>query len=460
MNEVKAMELVAEVLEQKLKFDSTEVDDFKALVVPLKNIADTNFSRLMDSLPGDGDATVVALRATLWTLHGMWHSKNPRWRSVRNRFRVGIVKETNTCGNTSVSMGFAARYFKENPNRQSVGFINCGSGGNKYQQYLKLSDGTVAVGYEGKPKNGSSPGLFTVAGFVPDKGALDDNANNTLLCKEIEDYYAKAEATHGVDPGELFAFVTGKFRNHWEKGDDGVKAQMNERMNNYFGSSCRNVHPAEETFVLKQDTEGERESDGTARMYDQLRAHELINPGVVPIVVDGIGQGSVQWLARQPGGDGAHRFNFTPGMANPDKLALMPWAAIPAIEQQLDDLSLWADQCAEPTIALKSGCLLFVGFPAGKETLNIMLEKAPVDAVSNILMGFLDTTVDTLNSLTSYVRNANLKVAVQSAEVAKQAEVVKTCDVKPMDVTPAEVAKAKEVVTDDPVMIHADAPRS
>lgn len=76
---------------------------------------------------------------------------DPGWLLMRNRVWVGLVKATQDCGNSSVSMGFAKRYFELHPGKKFVGFINGGTGGVKMQMYGH-KDGRVFTILEGKPR--------------------------------------------------------------------------------------------------------------------------------------------------------------------------------------------------------------------------------------------------------------------------------------------------------------------
>jgi hypothetical protein len=70
------------------------------------------------------------LKYTLVALKNLYFLEHPQWSSVRDKIVVGLRKETSDCGNTSVAMGFAAKYFNKHPAKAVVVFINCGSGGS------------------------------------------------------------------------------------------------------------------------------------------------------------------------------------------------------------------------------------------------------------------------------------------------------------------------------------------
>lgn len=69
----------------------------------------------------------------------MYYMTDGAW---REHVHIGIIKSTFECGNSSVSMGLAVSYFANKAinkdENQVVGFLNCGTGGNKFQLYTNL----------------------------------------------------------------------------------------------------------------------------------------------------------------------------------------------------------------------------------------------------------------------------------------------------------------------------------
>jgi len=58
---------------------------------------------------GHKDAQPIrGAHAALAALQELWNMRHVGWEAVRNDVRVGLVKETKDCGNTSVSMGLAS----------------------------------------------------------------------------------------------------------------------------------------------------------------------------------------------------------------------------------------------------------------------------------------------------------------------------------------------------------------
>jgi len=72
---------------------------------------------------------IHAAKVSLEALLDVYNLVHPGWHDVRDKIKVGLYKETETCGNTSVSMGLAVAYFQKNPTKAWVVFINCGTGG-------------------------------------------------------------------------------------------------------------------------------------------------------------------------------------------------------------------------------------------------------------------------------------------------------------------------------------------
>ena len=150
----------------------------------------------------------VALHVTLKTLSELYNLDNERWREIRDLFQVGFIKETKEYGNTSVSMGVAAD--KKLENGESIGLLNCGTGGIKYQLY-RMENNMLNIVGEYKPNKGQSPG---------GKGQSPGNANvHQQKGKQLQ--FAIAQELLNVPwkgkyPTYLVAFITGPLRKKWE----------------------------------------------------------------------------------------------------------------------------------------------------------------------------------------------------------------------------------------------------
>lgn len=395
-------------------------------IVPLGHVVNTMYSQIMDTLPTNGEATVVALRAILTTWNGIWHTANADWLAVRSKIMFGLIKETKSFGNTSVSMGCAKKYFDANPEENVVGFINCGGGGNKYQLYKK-NDGCISVVYEYKPKNGSSPSRANIAGFAPGDNELKNSENDSALTQEIAEFRAQASKKHAIANFPIFAFITGKFRGFWEKKSANVQSEMNTWAVEYFGQSDMAIKPAFGTmFCLKQDDEGDLEAIGTTCMYRQLAIAGVIPSGVRVIGINGIGQSSVQLLSQSSDEKESVRFNYSPGMSKPDQLELLPWTAIPELRKQLPDIIRWAKECDKPVIALKSGCMLFLGTQAGADVLDIFKNDSNTSGAEDTLRGILAMINDHHPQLTFADDNKQFAIREIATKTDKEKVVIHT----------------------------------
>lgn len=363
--------------------------EYASEIVPLARVVNTNYSQIMDALPTGNEATVIALRAILTTWNAIWHTPNDAWRRIRSKINLGLIKETKCYGNTSVSMGCAKKYFDANPEETVIGFINCGGGGNKYQLYKK-EDNIISVVYEYKPKNGSSPSRANVAGFTSGDNELKNSENDSMLSIEIEEFRIQVSRKVFISSFPILAFITGKFRGFWEKQSTTVKSEMNAWAVEHFGQASETIKPGfGETFCLKQDDEGDLEAIGTTCMYRQLALGLAIPHGTRVIGINGIGQSSVQLLSQSPDEKENVRFNYSPGMSKPDQLELLPLSAVPELRKQLPDIIRWAEECDEPVIALKSGCMLFLGTPTGADVLKLFKYDCAATIAEGTLQGIL-----------------------------------------------------------------------
>jgi hypothetical protein len=397
--------------------DASEVKDASAKeikqesydqkLVPLRRVVVDNYAAIMDSLAtceSKDDVTVVALRASLQTLNGLWHMPDANWHSVRERVMLGMVKETKNHGNTSVSMGLAVRYFAANATRSGVAFLNCGTGGIKYQYYRK-DCGIIYVALEHKPKDGASPNAMELpcVSFVPKK-ALESIKNRDLLnnetgvfrnkvstkfsMREFKDSYmpiGHCEDEHNYESCETFAFITGTIREHYEKQSFQGGADMQGCMVQYFyattpGSAGVEIKFIGTSYFLTQEVEGDNELSGTSKMYENLEAAGLIPPGSRVIASFGIGRGSTQLTWVNPTNGMLMPVNQSVGMNKPDELKALPWSVIPILDRILPEIITFANACQTPAdasaphlvIALKSGCMLFLESSGGADTLQTL----------------------------------------------------------------------------------------
>ncbi len=238
------------------------------------------------------DGPYVALRETMRFLHRIWHWQNPRWLTLRDRVQIGVIKETPDRGNTSVSMGAFQQCV---PGLGTVGFLNCGTGGVKYQLYTRCPDGVIAIdelkSVKGEPVVSISD--MAIGSYTPPKWPISFEENAKLLATQLADW--RGNATFPVH-----AFITGTIRQHVEEHPEEwplFEAEM-KRLFEPHG-----IKPLLEHYFITQEKEGELEFIGTAQMYKNV-----VNAGELPAgeckAMLGIGQGSSQNFFEYIGANG------------------------------------------------------------------------------------------------------------------------------------------------------------
>ena len=352
----------------------SKLSDYDALLIPMRRIAADNYAAIMDSLPTDANnAAVVAFRATLQTLNGLWHLPDAEWRKVRDNVNIGIVKETKSYGNASVSMGCATRYFAGNPTRSGVVFLNCGANGIKYQYYRKENN-IIFVAHEYEPKDGASPNAITARGYTFER-PVEYIHNASLLNNELFDFsnevsikFANVQDTYssiteGPSSVETFAFITGSIRESWGRSMN--RDSLETVMRDYFysttpGSAGVIINSFSDSFFLSPSLEEELEFLGTSKMYENLESVGLINRGSTVISSFGIGL-DMQNVWKDPRDiSQTVTIDYKAGMDRPDVLAKLPYFVIPKLNNALHLIIEYASHCAIPVIALQSGCMLYL----------------------------------------------------------------------------------------------------
>jgi len=113
---------------------------------------------------------------------------DPAW---RNQIQIGIIKSTFECGNTSVSMGLAVSYFAKKhlnkDNNKVVGFLNCGTGGIKFQLYTCLQQ-----------KNNDRYRVALVAEFKPGKHTTQTHIAHIHTIRTDKDIGRPKHNTHDI----------------------------------------------------------------------------------------------------------------------------------------------------------------------------------------------------------------------------------------------------------------------
>lgn len=297
-------------------------------------------------------ATCLALK-NLWYLHGIESKDDPEWKTIRETVLLGLIKDTKKQGNTSVSMGAAKLKFDENKSTRRVGFLNCGTGGIKYQLYS--SKRCQHLKDEFKPKGGASPNALEIGSFKP-KQPVSFEATKELLAKELANKDIPWAEKEDVP---LYAFVTGTIREHWERADEQEKAVLEAKMKELF--EPHNIKPQGPSYFMPQDDEGTLELLGAQQMYANLVEAGLLDSGTKVVGSLGIGKGSCQWMIQEPDGK-MTLVGHKAGMTNLPKLAELS----DTLTTAYGDSVKWTkfkqslQAAGNGLIALKSGAALLI----------------------------------------------------------------------------------------------------
>lgn len=358
----------------------TAAVNYNNLIVSLAQI-NRRYSDIMNLLPVDGDAVVVALRAIIEFFGNLWYTPNPQWRAVRERMFIGLIKDTKNFGNTSVSQGCAVKFFREHPDKNMVVFMNCGTGGIKYQTYERKPNGVITVKGEYKPNDGASPQEFL-------KKHDDEFSRKAWVSWHKETLKNELKVAEIPAGCHIQAFITGKIRAAWEAGDEGTKGKLNAIMTDFFAADQRIEVAFEsvssDSFFLSQEDEGSLESDGVNSMYENLiKAGEL--PAEVRVMgVAGIGRGSVQITWQSVDRSHQYQMNTTPGMDDELGLRTLPWRLLGEACDKIGMIANFMGDCPAPVFALKSGCMLYLNSAAGKPLLDLLTENAESELMMSI----------------------------------------------------------------------------
>jgi hypothetical protein len=262
--------------------------------------------------------------AFLAHLYGLDHI--PGWSDVKDIVEVGLIKDTNDCGNSSVSMGLAWNYFKARPQEEYVAFLNCGTGGVKLQFYTREHDPSgkkilVSIAYEYKPEEmGAVANITGVGNYRPQgkKQPLEDVKKELIevVLERFANYKRIIREKTSEEKREInwtqkkpYAFVTGTIRSHWEKANDDMKQEMELKMIELFSSEDERQNLAvpvsdllcedsgkknRRCYFVSTDDEGRMEFIGVRAM--QKSVDRVINTDasarVDPVAVLGVGTGA------------------------------------------------------------------------------------------------------------------------------------------------------------------------
>jgi hypothetical protein len=301
------------------------------------------------------DFFLIALDTALKALKELYYLNHDGWIAQRDKVYVGLIKDTIEYGNTSVSMGAA-----KIQGSKKIGFLNCGTGGIKYQMYGISDDGILKLLKEVKPKNGCGLSDLEMDGYPKTKNSISFSKAQELLTKELND------APWCDDRNVLvYAFVTGSIRQYWENADAGTKLKMEaciQKLFQPFGIQ----KPGTFSYFLDQATEGIFEYLGIQSMYGNLKHAKKLSLGTTLVASLGIGQGSCQWVTKkviesQEECDWSNYdvLGYGWGMKNPTELQgfgmyLKNQFRGKSFRRFMSNVQSYQ----KPVIALKSGCLL------------------------------------------------------------------------------------------------------
>lgn len=118
----------------------------------------------------------------------------------------------------------------------------CRSGGIKYQMY-SVKNGVLFLQAENKPREGANLSAFSIGvsshsfkmticvsgGYMPKASTPFDKLQEALFTE------LKSAPWNNSANTPVYAFITGKIRQHWEDASQGEKQLMEEQMDKLFG---------------------------------------------------------------------------------------------------------------------------------------------------------------------------------------------------------------------------------
>jgi hypothetical protein len=293
---------------------------------------------------------------------------------------VGLIKETENYGNTSVSMGKARLFFDQQADavengdknqedmKSFVGFLNCGTGGPKFQTYSETPNDILYCVREEKPEEGFSVNDLPCGPYVP-------KTKTPATVEALNSMFLDLTSTARTEKRPIEAFITGPMRECYEKQTDAkVKEDMLTVVRQVFKGITDHVS------FLPQDDEAECEMIAVKEMYDNLCQESLIDENYTVVGSFGIGRGSTQLTIASPHSNLKVVMKFNFGMTDLPKLKTLPQEVVEALKQHGDTLQKIFDECEDegefPIIAFKSGAALLSMDEKFPEVRNALL--APV----------------------------------------------------------------------------------
>jgi hypothetical protein len=257
---------------------------YEDLQVALENVKNEK------DVPSDLAAPLAAFRMILEIIINLIEKEVPA--SMRSRFRVGLLKETASIGNTSVSMGGAGICISA---KQSVVcFINGGTGGNKYQIYA-CEKNVIRCVYEFKGDTKSSPNAVAlpIKDFKPAaEVTLTPEQNRAAMTAEIEK--VREECALFTPDVPIYAFITGTARGAYERASTAEQEASDTAMREQYQGIAQPL-PGFASYFLPASDECKLESEACNLLYtNAVNAGCFTSKNMTVIGSAGTGKGSTQ----------------------------------------------------------------------------------------------------------------------------------------------------------------------
>jgi hypothetical protein len=358
----------------KPKNEKTEEQiDYREDVISLKDIvemADAVNSLLPPTSNGSefgdnnakNDGPRMGAFVTIQLFKALYAKSDERWNAIKDKVKIGIIKETKKYGNTSVSMGVAKLMSVYMPDKQYFIFLNCGTGGIKYQVYMH-KNGILSLLFEHKPTSEAGPNALCVGAYKPSKKTHALDQNRLLIDQELKQVYKMGLDEYGIDltGTPVFAFVTGDIRAEFEKAKEANTRKLyQDEVSNLFKGLAEPFNF--NSYFMMQHEEGHNELVGTQTMYANLAMSGLL-PSTTKVTTSfGIGKGSCQWTMSKENGM-TEIIGVNVGMNKLQELSTAGTAIVEELWRKPAALNFFLESmsCTDcPIIAIKSGASLLL----------------------------------------------------------------------------------------------------
>lgn len=368
------------VKQSEKKQKPSEQTNYNNDVIPLELIVREKFGKIYTdpkfpttsngTLYGDdkinNDGQIIGFTSSLDVCIKLWRMNNARWLAIRNRVHIGYIKGTKKHGNTSVSMGLAVRYFEKNTNKSCVIFLNCGTGGIKYQCYAQKAN-IIYLLFEFKPENRTGPNSLKVCTYTP-KNEITFEVNVEALKTEMADAINSHKELLGSDiqQVDVLAFITGDIRKKFEDSTQENKQIFENILKDYFHGIAKEFNGM--SYFMSQDEEGTLELVGADTMYKNLTNANLLELDGASVVGSfGIGRGSCQFMTKYYDAakctDVFQLIGYTYGMGSLQKLSQVGVFIDETLNnspEKMDAFLTALESVKTPIIAFKSGATLLL----------------------------------------------------------------------------------------------------